>query len=218
MFRALGGALALLLLVAAPTFAPPASAQEHPVGNTKIVPPQAPQLIEMLKGGGYIIFFRHGTTPDYAEPPVTDFADCARQRNLNELGRAQAASISAAFRELAFPIDTVVASPYCRCMDTARIAFGHVDAAADVADGGDKALLRARFGTVPGRGFNNVIVGHGGGGGLLGGEFLHEAEAIVLKPGGDGKFELIARVRDEGWTQMLPRNREPPAGAPRANR
>ena len=216
MYRALCGALALLL-VAAFAFTPSAFAQEHPVSNTKVVPPQAPKLIEMLKAGGYIIFFRHGTTPDYAEPPVTDFADCPRQRNLNELGRAQAPSIAAAFRELAFPIDRVVASPYCRCMDTARIAFGHVDAPADVADGGDKALLRARFGTAPKRDFNDVIVGHGGGGGLLGGEFLHEAEAMVLKPGG-GNFELIARVRDQGWTQMLPRNREPPAGAPRANR
>ena len=214
MYRALCGALALLLLLVAAS----ASAQEHPVGNTKVVPPQAPQLIAMLKAGGYIIFFRHGTTPDYAEPPVTDFADCPRQRNLNELGRAQATSISAAFRELAFPIDKVVASPYCRCMDTARIAFGHVDAAADVADGGDKAVLRARFGTAPKPGVNDVIVGHGGGGGLLGGEFLHEAEAMVLKPSGGGNFELIARVRDEGWTQMLSRNREPPAGAPRANR
>ena len=120
MYRALCGALALLLLLVAAS----ASAQEHPVGNTKVVPPQAPQLIAMLKAGGYIIFFRHGTTPDYAEPPVTDFADCPRQRNLNELGRAQATSISAAFRELGFPIDKVVASPYCRCMDTARIAFG----------------------------------------------------------------------------------------------
>ena len=58
-------ALALLLLVAGV----PALAQEHPVSNTKIVPPQAPKLIELLKAGGLIVFFRHGTTPDYAEPP-----------------------------------------------------------------------------------------------------------------------------------------------------
>ncbi len=205
--------LAALLWLAATS----ALAQEHPVGNTKIVPPQAPQLIEMLKAGGYIIFFRHGRTPDYAEPSVKDFADCSRQRNLNELGRVQARSIGEAFGELGFKIDKVVASPYCRCMDTARLAFGHVEVARDVGDGGDRAIMRTRFTTAPKDGFNDVIVGHGSAGGLIGEEFLHEAEAVVLKPLGDGKFEPIARVRAEGWAQMLPRNREPPPGAPRAN-
>ena len=192
------------------------AAQEHPVGNTRIVPPQAPALIEMLKAGGYVIFFRHGTTPDYAEPSVTDFADCDRQRNLNPLGRAQAQSIGEAFRELGLKVDEVAASPYCRCMDTARIAFGRVEPALDVGDGGDRAIMRTRFSTAPKPGFNNVIVGHGSAGGLIGDEFLREAEAVVLKPLGDGKFEPIARVRTEGWTQMLPRNRLPPPNAPRA--
>ena len=206
-------ALALLLLIAG--F--PALAQEHPVSNTKIVPPQAPLLIDLLRAGGLIVFFRHGTTPDYAEPPVTDFANCSRQRNLNELGRAQATSIGEAFRELGFKIDQVVASPYCRCMDTARLAFGHVEAARDVGDGGDRAIMRTRFAARPKAGFNDIIVGHGSAGGLIGDEFLREAEAVLIKPLGDGKFEPIARVRSESWTQMLPRNRVPPPGTPRAN-
>ena len=206
-------ALALLLLIAG--F--PALGQEHPVSNTRIVPPQAPKLIELLKAGGLIVFFRHGTTPDYAEPPVTDFANCGRQRNLNELGRAQATSIGEAFREHGFKIDKVLASPYCRCMDTARLAFGRVEAARDVGDGGDRAIMRARFATPAKAGAIDIIVGHGSAGGLIGDEFLREAEAVVVKPQGDGKFELIARVRAESWTQMLPRNRVPPPGTPRAS-
>jgi hypothetical protein len=99
----------------------------------------------------------------------------------------------------------------------ARLAFGRVEAARDIGDGGDLAIMRTRFTTAPKDGFNDVIVGHGSAGGLVGEEFLHEAEAVVLKPLGDGKFEPIARVRAEGWTQMLPRNREPPPGAPRAS-
>ncbi len=205
-------ALALLLLTGAV-----AHAQEHPVSNTKIVPPQAPVLIELLKAGGLIVFFRHGTTPDYAEPSVTNFEDCPRQRNLNELGRAQATSIGEAFRELDFKIDKVVASPYCRCMETARLAFGRVGAARDVGDGGDRAIMRTRFGMLPKAGFNDVIVGHGSAGGLIGDEFLREAEAVVVRPLGDGKFEPVARVRSESWTQMLTRNRVPPPGTPRAN-
>ena len=50
-------------------------------------------LINELKKGGYIIYFRHGTTSDFGEKDVEDkvLNDCAIQRNLSAEGRAQAA-------------------------------------------------------------------------------------------------------------------------------
>ncbi|MGE3905776.1 MAG: histidine phosphatase family protein [Reyranellaceae bacterium] len=203
-------ALLISLLLAAPL-----AAQEHPVTNTKIVPPHAVVLLEMLRAGGLVIFFRHGSTPDYSEPQITDFADCPRQRNLNKLGRAQSALIGDGFKALQIPVGDVVASPFCRCMDTARIAFGRVTAADEVR-GTAGETMRAHFATPPKAGTNLVIVGHGGAGGLIGEEFLREGEAVVVKPLGGGKYELIARVRAEQWAQFLPENREPPPGAPRA--
>lgn len=205
----------LLALLTSLLFAAPLAAQEHPVTNTKIVPPHAVALLAMLREGGLVIFFRHASTPDYSEPQITDFADCPRQRNLNPLGRAQSALIGEGFRALKIPVGDVIASPFCRCMDTARLAFGRVTAADEVR-GKAEAKMRAHFATPLKAGANLVIVGHGGAGGLIGDEFLREAEAVVVRPLGDDKFELVARIRAEQWAQFLPENREPPPGAPRA--
>lgn len=193
-----------------------ATAQEHPVFNTKVHPPHAAALFDMLKAGGLILYFRHGATPDYMEPAVKDFADCAPQRTLNALGRAQAARLGEAMRELAPRIDKVVSSPYCRCVETATIAFGRATISDDVRDGGDKAALRRRLATRPRDGFNDVILGHGGAGGMFGEEFLREAEAMILRPDGAGGYALVARMPVDAWHQLLPRNRIPPPDKPRA--
>jgi len=203
--------LAALLLL--PSFA---AAQEHPVNNTKIVPPHAVALLEMLREGGLVIYFRHGSTPDYSEPSIADFSDCPRQRNLNPLGRAQSALIGDDFKALKIPVGSVIASPFCRCMDTARIAFGTVTAADEVRGMKASPQMRAHFTTPQKPGANLVIVGHGSASGLIGEEFLREAEAVVVKPLGEDKYELVARIRAEQWAQFRPENREPPPGAPRA--
>src|SRR5262245_18305664 len=95
-----------------------AGAQEHPVFNTRVEPPQGPVLRDMLLAGGHVIFFRHAATPDYQEPSPIDFARCDAQRNLNALGRGQAFTIGEAFRELGIPVGEVRSSPFCRCMET----------------------------------------------------------------------------------------------------
>jgi broad specificity phosphatase PhoE len=194
-----------------------AAAQEHPVFNTKVEPPQAPVLRDMLLRGGLVIFFRHAATPDYQEPSPIDFSSCERQRNLNGPGRAQAVMIGEAFRELEIAVAEVLASPFCRTMDTARLAFGRV--APDEAVRGDKDKLPAfqrLLSSPPAPGTNRVLVGHGGAAGLLGDEFLREGEAMVIRPDGDDKFTMIARVRAESWAQFLERHRQPPPGTPRA--
>jgi broad specificity phosphatase PhoE len=207
----------LLALASAMLAAPMAGAQEHPVFNTKVAPPQAPVLRDMLKAGGYVIHFRHGATPDYQEPSPVDFAKCDAQRNLNALGRAQAVAIGEAFRELGIPVGEVRSSPFCRCVDTARIAFGRAELDESVRGDKDKAdRLRALFVTPPAPGANRVLVGHGSAGGMIGEEFLREAEAMIVKPEGDGTFTLIARVRAESWAQWIERHRQPPPGTPRA--
>jgi phosphohistidine phosphatase SixA len=192
------------------------AAQEHPVNNTKISPPHAVALLQMLREGGLVIYFRHGSTPDYSEPSITDFSDCPRQRNLNPLGRAQSALIGEDFKALNIPVVSVLSSPFCRCMDTAHIAFGKATAADEVRGMKASPQMRAHFTTPQKPGTNLVIVGHGGASGLIGEEFLREAEAVVVKPLGDDKYELVARIRAEQWAQFRPENREPPPGAPRA--
>ena len=56
--------------------------------------------------------------------------DCATQRNLTDEGRRHAQAIGEAFRSRRIDVDRVLSSPWCRCLETARLAFGR---AADVS-------------------------------------------------------------------------------------
>ena len=61
--------------------------------------------------------------------------DCDNQRPLTDKGRAEAREIGAAFRELKIPVARVLASPRCRTMETAMLAFGRAERE-DAARGG----------------------------------------------------------------------------------
>ena len=61
--------------------------------------------------------------PDQASAVL---GDCATQRNLDAQGRAQSVAIGASFRDLGIPVSRVLASPFCRTLETAALAFGHV--------------------------------------------------------------------------------------------
>ena len=85
-------------------------------------------LVEELKKGGYILYFRHALT-NWNERDATegDFADRARQRNLSEAGQREATLIGESIKVLEIPIEKVLASPMWRCRDTAEFAFGQYD-------------------------------------------------------------------------------------------
>src|SRR5947207_568298 len=81
-------------------------------------------LWDLMKRGGQVILMRHANAPGIFDPPGMRFDDCRTQRNLDEQGRAEARRIGAAFRALSIPVDDVRSSRWCRCMDTAKLAFG----------------------------------------------------------------------------------------------
>jgi broad specificity phosphatase PhoE len=84
---------------------------------------------KILARGGYVILLRHtATVPGVGDPPGFVLADCATQRNLSADGRAQAERWRAAVAEHKVPIGEVFSSEWCRCIDTAKIAFGHANA------------------------------------------------------------------------------------------
>lgn len=81
----------------------------------------------VLKEGGNVVFIRHAQTePGIGDPPDFKVTDCATQRNLSNEGRADAKVIGQAFRSRQVVISEVLSSRWCRCLDTARIAFGKV--------------------------------------------------------------------------------------------
>ena len=81
------------------------------------------QVLKNLKNGGNLIFIRHAYAPGGGDPDNFDINDCSTQRNLSEEGRKQAKNIGNYFKENLIPIDKVISSEWCRCKETAEIAF-----------------------------------------------------------------------------------------------
>ena len=81
------------------------------------------QVLKNLKNGGNLIFIRHAYAPGGGDPDNFDLNDCSTQRNLSKTGREQAKKIGKFFHENQIPIDKVISSEWCRCKDTAQIAF-----------------------------------------------------------------------------------------------
>ncbi len=84
---------------------------------------------QALRDGG-IALLRHADAPGYSDPPGFSLTDCTTQRNLGELGRAQAIRIGERFRQQKVKVGKVLASQWCRTTDTAQAAFpGQVEPA-----------------------------------------------------------------------------------------
>ena len=81
------------------------------------------QVLKNLKNGGNLIFIRHAYAPGGGDPDNFEINDCSTQRNLSVAGREQAKKIGKFFHENQIPIDKVISSEWCRCKDTAQIAF-----------------------------------------------------------------------------------------------
>ena len=79
---------------------------------------------DALRTPGVVVVLRHSYTPGGFDPPEAKLNDCSTQRNLDESGRAQATRIGEAFRQQGIAVGAVLSSPRCRCLDTARLAFG----------------------------------------------------------------------------------------------
>jgi broad specificity phosphatase PhoE len=83
------------------------------------------KLWRALQDGGYVLLLRHmQTVPGTGDPPNFKLRDCATQRNLDDVGRAQAKRWHALMRQGNVPLAAVYASQWCRCIDSANIAFG----------------------------------------------------------------------------------------------
>ena len=80
-------------------------------------------LLDQLEDGGKLIFIRHAYAPGSGDPNNFNLNDCTTQRNLSENGRKQAQLIGKFFRENKIEIDKVLSSEWCRCKETAEIAF-----------------------------------------------------------------------------------------------
>jgi phosphohistidine phosphatase SixA len=167
-------------------------------------------LLNALRQGGYIIYFRH-TATDFSQndEQMTGFEDCARQRNLTDGGRADARAIGAAIRALGIPIGEVLASPFCRTRETAELIFGRATASSTVrggpanVEGGRYDELRALLTRPVSGSVNLAIASHGNPFvAVVGGPYLAEGEAAVIQPLGGNAFRVVGRVRKDEWSTL----------------
>jgi phosphohistidine phosphatase SixA len=87
--------------------------------------PDEEALWQRLRGDDVIVLMRHAATePGIGDPPGFKLNQCATQRNLSDAGREDARRVGAAFRRHGVTPGAVWSSRWCRCLDTARLAFG----------------------------------------------------------------------------------------------
>lgn len=157
--------------------------------------PAPDPLWPALQKGGHILLIRHALTdPGIGDPPGFTLADCASQRNLSAAGREHAQRIGAAFRQQAVPVTEVLSSRWCRCVDTATLAFGRVTRATMLDSifndserpAADKLHdVRQAIARYKGSG-NLVLVTHAQNISALSGESVSSGEMVVLRQEPDG--------------------------------
>jgi broad specificity phosphatase PhoE len=159
-------------------------------------------LWSLLKGGGQVVLIRHAiTTPGAGDPPGMRLDDCRTQRNLTDEGRNDARRVGQAFRSRGIPVDRVLSSPWCRCLETARLAFREPEVWAPLSnlfgrsEHRDEQVreMRTTVGT-PRKNGNLVLVSHGSTIVALTGVHPAPAEMVIVTPQGEGRFTVAGRL------------------------
>jgi len=160
------------------------------------------QVWAQLRSGGLVVFIRHALTdPGVGDPTGFRIEDCKTQRNLNATGRAEAERLGETLRRHAVPVTQVLSSEWCRCKDTAQIAFGRYETwpalnnlfgRQENAASQRRAMLEraAQF-----RGAGNLIlISHGITIAEVVGISPGTAEMVVMRPAGAGKLDFVGRI------------------------
>ena len=176
-------------------------------------------LVAALREGGFNIYFRHAATDWSQNDQVAkagDWSSCdpGRMRQLSEAGRETAAAVGNAFRALQIPVGQVLASPYCRTIETASyMRLGPVETTTDIMNmrvaeyfGGSSAIAertRRRLSMRPQPGTNTVLSAHGNVLVTATGVYPQEAEAIVFRPKENGSYAFVARISPGEWARLV---------------
>ena len=181
-------------------------------------PLPAEALVKLLRDGGYSLYFRHEATNWSQTDDVRkqgDWLSCdgSRIRQLSNSGRERATATGQAIQSLGIPIGKIIASPYCRTLDTARLMnLGPVESTTDVINlrvaeyfGGRDAIVetaRALLASAPDARTNTLIASHGNVARAATAVYPDEGEGIVFQADGKGSFRFIGRLTAEDWKRI----------------
>lgn len=158
-----------------------------------------PDMAAILRTGGCVVLLRHAQTePGIGDPPNFRLDQCSTQRNLSADGRVQARRIGQWFEDRKLQASAVQSSIWCRCKDTADLAFGtHTVLPAlastfenSAAQAGQTQTLHALLRTVRSGQFE-VWVSHQVNITALTGEVPAMGEALIV----DNNAKVLARTR-----------------------
>ena len=183
--------LTVLVVVALPT------RSSHAQGTSA----GAQSVWDALRTLGVVVVVRHSYAPGGFDPPGARLDDCSTQRNLDDAGRAQARRIGEAFREHAIAVGRVLSSPRCRCLDTARLAFGRAEAWPPLQGALNDAEMRRRLVAE----IRDVIAAHRDGPALVlvtHGSVVSDltalnvrmGEFVILRRGADGAHSVAGQL------------------------
>jgi phosphohistidine phosphatase SixA len=160
-------------------------------------------LMRALAAGGHVAIMRHALAPGTGDPPNFRLADCATQRNLGPQGRSDARAIGRRLRQAGLKEGRVLSSPWCRCLETARLLeLGPVrqsDALAQLASDGSNrgrivAAMRALIAGLDRAGPSTIMVTHQTNIDALTGTDTRSGEIVVLKLEPGGGFGVAGKI------------------------
>lgn len=176
-------------------------------------------LLDTLREGGYILYSRHGEATVGMDQPDLNLQYCYTQRNLSDLGRRQAIYYGEVIRTLQIPVVyPVIASPFCRAVETAQLAFGRgyvqvdpfwldvYNLSRNITQSEQVRTLdtlRSKLEIVPAPGTNQVIIAHGFPDAVGLGQ-IPDMGTVVIRPLGRGNgFEIISRLSLSDLANLL---------------
>lgn len=161
----------------------------------------AERFWDLLREGGCVVLMRHAlTVPGVGDPPQFRLGDCSTQRNLSEAGREQSRRVAQAFGQAGVTIAEVRSSAWCRCTETADLAFGRHRVWAPLnsffgRDGREQqtreVLLALRDHRAPA---NLVLVTHQVNISALTGQSPAMGELFLTRPDGLERLPVLARL------------------------
>ena len=162
---------------------------------------RAESVWDALRAPSAVVVLRHSHAPGTFDPPDARLEDCTTQRNLDDAGRAQATRIGDAFAKNGIRVGKVLSSPRCRCLDTARLAFGQAEPL-DALQGAltDTELRRRRLAetkkVIDAHRARSplVLVTHGSVVTDLTGLNIRMGEFVVLRRGPDGTHTVAGQL------------------------
>jgi phosphohistidine phosphatase SixA len=160
-------------------------------------------LLAALREPGLVILMRHAETePGIGDPASFRLNDCSTQRNLSREGLAQSERFGQWMQSQGLRPTRVRSSQWCRCLDTARAAFGNrvtvepwtaLNSFFQGHGNRDAQLAQARAAAAQIQSGLEVWVTHQVVISALTGSYVSMGEFVVARPGANGQLTVLGR-------------------------